>query len=82
MVKVMQMAEVTEKTEVKIGQNFQLVKCLSFLTFKLISVFLSTFYFRPYKSIFLSLFGKEARKYTISVLCHYFRHFRLFERGA
>ena len=26
MVKVMQMAEVTEKTEVKIGQNFQLVK--------------------------------------------------------
>ncbi len=78
MVKVMQMAEVTEKTEVKIGQNFQLVKCLSFLTFKLISVFFSSLF----KPIFSSLFGKEARKYTISVLCHYFRHFRLFERGA
>lgn len=78
MVKVMQMAEVTEKTEVKISTIFQLVKCLSFSTCKLISAF----FFRPYKSIFLSLFGKEARKYTISVLCHYFRHFRLFERGA
>ena len=78
MVKVMQMAEVTEKTEVKIGQNFQLVKCLSFSTYNLISAFFSSLF----KPIFSSLFGKEARKYTISVLCHYFRHFRLFERGA
>lgn len=81
MFEVMQMAEGTEgteKTEVKISTIFQLVKCLSFSTCKLISAF----FFRPYKSIFSSLFGKEARKRAISVLCHYFRHFRLSQWGV
>jgi hypothetical protein len=81
MVKVMQMAEDTEgteKTEVKISTIFQLGKCLSFSTYKLISVFFSSLF----KPIFSSLFGKEARKYTISVLCHYFRHFRLSQWGV
>lgn len=64
MFNVMQMAEITESTEVDFDRSCEDTKSLCFLFLKFISAFFSG----TIKSIFSVLFKKEAWKYAISVI--------------